>query len=188
MVKQVSLADDSAGAGKLSPLFNWYKYLEKESKKYGHIVNGSKSWLITKSESLAAEAKLLFGKEVNITCEGKRHLGVVIGSKDCKDIFFGEKISKWKEELETLIEIAKSQPQSAYIAFTKGYKNKFTYFMRTINSFEDYTNPIDEVINEMLLPTLFGQIEPLPKELSGIMTIPLTLGGLGMPALEDESP
>ena len=122
MVKQVWLADDSAGAGKISPLLNWYKYLEKESKKYGYIVNGSKSWLISKSESLATEAKLLFGEKVNITCEGKRHLGAVIGSKDYKDIFCGEKISKWKEELETLIEIAKSQPQSAYIAFTKGYR------------------------------------------------------------------
>ena len=60
--------------------------------------------------------------------------------------------------------------------------------MRIIDSFEDYTNPIDKIINEMLLPTLFGQTEPLPKELSRIMTMPPTLGGLGMPALEDESP
>ena len=188
MVKQVWLADDSAGAGKISPVFSCYKYLGKEGKKYGYIVNRSKSWLITKSESLATEAKLLFGEEVNITWEGKRHLGAVIGSKDYNDIFCGEKISKWKEELATLVEIAKSQPQSAYIAFTKGYKNKFTYLMRTIDSFEDYTNTIDEVINEMLLPTLFGQTEPLPKELSGIMTMPPTLEGLGMPTLEDESP
>ena len=188
MVKQLWLADDSAGAGKISPLFSWYKYLEKEGKKYGYIVNGSKSWLITKSKSLATEAKLLFGEEVNITCEGKRHLGAVIRSKDYKDIFCGEKISKLKEELETLVKIAKSQPQSAYIAFTEGYTNRFTYFMRTIDSFEDYTNPIDEVINEMLLLTFFGQTEPLPKELSGIMTMPPTLGGLGMPTREDETP
>ena len=188
MVTQVWLADDSAGAGKISSLFSWYKYLEKEGKKYGYIVNGSRSWLITKSESLATEAKLLFGKEVNITGEGKRHLGAVIGSKDYKDIFCSEKISKSEEELETLVEIAKSQPKSAYIAFTKGYKNKFTYFMRTIDFFEDYLNPIDEVINEMLLPTLFGQTEPLPKELSGIMTMPPTLGGLGLPTVENESP
>ena len=30
----------------------------------------------------------------------------------------------------------------AYIAFTKGYKSKFTYFMRTIESFEVYVDPI----------------------------------------------
>ena len=60
--------------------------------------------------------------------------------------------------------------------------------MRTIDFFEDYLNPIDEVINEMLLPTLFGQTEPLPKELSGIMTMPPTLGGLVLPTVENESP
>ena len=60
--------------------------------------------------------------------------------------------------------------------------------MRTIKSFEDYTNPIDEVINEMLLPTLFGQTEPLPDELTGILTISPAQGGLGMPALSEETP
>ena len=41
---------------------------------------------------------------------------------------------------------------TAYIAFTKGYKLKFTYFMRTIDSFEDYVDPIQEAIDDLLLP------------------------------------
>ena len=32
--------------------------------------------------------------------------------------------------------------------------------MRTNDSLEDYTDPIDDVIYEMLLPTLLGQLEP----------------------------
>ncbi|CAH3116593.1 unnamed protein product [Porites lobata] len=43
--------------------------------------------------------------------------------------------------MERLSEIAKSQPHAAYTAFTKGYKSKFTYFMRTIESFEVYVDP-----------------------------------------------
>ena len=93
-VKQVWLADDSAGAGRISSLFSWYKHLEKEGKKYGYLVNGGKSWLIVKSEAVAAEAERLFGGEVNVTIEGKRHLGAVIGSKNYKDEFCNEKISK----------------------------------------------------------------------------------------------
>ena len=69
-----------------------------------------------------------------------------------------------KKEIEHLSEIAKSQPHAAYIVFTKGYKSKFTYFMRTIGSFEDYVDPIQEVIEDLLLPTLFDQSEPLPNE------------------------
>ena len=57
------------------PLYNWYNHLSQEGKKYGYLVNGSKSWLIVKSDVLADEAKRVFGEEVNITTEGQRHLG-----------------------------------------------------------------------------------------------------------------
>ena len=67
----------------------------------------------------------------------------------------------WKGELEALSEIPRSQPHAAYIVFTKGYKCKFTHFMHTIESFEDYVDPIQEAIDDLLLPTLFGQTEPL---------------------------
>ena len=65
-------------------LYNWYNHLSQEGKKYGYLVNGSKSWLIVKSEVLGDEAKRVFGDEVNITTEGKRLLGAVIGSHKFK--------------------------------------------------------------------------------------------------------
>ena len=84
-VKQVLLADDSAGGGQIVPLYNWYSHLNKEGKKYGYLETGSKSWLIVKSDVLADEAKRVFGDEVNITTEGQRYLGTVIGSQELKD-------------------------------------------------------------------------------------------------------
>ena len=140
-VKQVWLTDDSAGGGRIVPLYNWYSHLNQEGKRYGYQVNGSKSWLIVKSEVLADEAKRVFGDEVNITTEGQRHLGAFIGSQEFKDQHCQEKVLGWKGELEALSEIARSQPHAGYTVFTKGYKSKFTYFMRTIESFEDYVDP-----------------------------------------------
>ena len=52
------------------PLYNWYSHLNQEGKKYGYVVNGSKSWLIGKSEVVADDAKRVFGDDVNITNEG----------------------------------------------------------------------------------------------------------------------
>ena len=83
----------------------------------------------------------MFGDEVNITTEGQRHLGPVIGSQEFKDQYFQEKVLGWKGELKALSEIARSQRHAAYTVFTKGYKSKLTYFMRTIESFEDYVDP-----------------------------------------------
>ena len=64
----------------------------------------------------------MFGDEVNITTEGQRHLGAVIGSQEFKDQYCREKVLGWKGELEALSEIARSQPDAAYTVFTKGYK------------------------------------------------------------------
>lgn len=165
------LADDSAGGGQIVPLHNWYNHLRQEGKKYGYLVNGSKSWLIVKSDVLADEAKRVFGEEVNITTEGQCHLEAVIGSQEFKDKNCQEKVLGWKGELEALSEIARNQPHAAYTVFTKGYKSKFTYFMRTIGSFEDYVDPIQETIDDLFLPTLFGQMEPLPSDLRQLVTL-----------------
>ena len=73
-VKQVWLSDDAAAAGKIKSLRNWYDHLVTEGRKYGYYVNGSKSWLIVKSENIAKEAESIFENSVNITIEGKRHL------------------------------------------------------------------------------------------------------------------
>ena len=53
-VKQVWFADDSAEAGRIKALYDWYKYLSEEEGKYGSHVNGSKSWLTVKSQGLAS--------------------------------------------------------------------------------------------------------------------------------------
>ena len=44
----------------------------------------------------------------------------------------------------------------AYAAYIKGYMLKFTYFMRTIEGFNEYLAPVDEVLNNDFISTLFG--------------------------------
>ena len=113
----------------------------------------------------------MFGDEVNITAEDQHHFEAVIGSQKFKDQYCREKVLGWKGELEALSEIARSQPHTAYTVFTKGYKSKFIYFMRSVESFEDYVDPIRKAIDYRLLPTLFGQMEPLPSDLRQLVTL-----------------
>ena len=40
-VKQ-GLTDDSAGCGTIANLYDWYKHLSSEGRKYGYLVNGQK--------------------------------------------------------------------------------------------------------------------------------------------------
>ena len=85
--------------------------------------------------------------------------------RPCKDEFCNEKVESWIKELGSLHKIAKMQPQAAYIAFSRGYRSKFTYFLRTIEGFEDYVQPIDDFLNDSF-PTLFGRGTPFPKHLT----------------------
>ena len=93
-VSQVWLADDAAGAGKVDQLKKWFTALSSAGKNFGYFVNGSKSWLICKSEEVASRAKKEFGDTVNITTEGKRHLGAVLGSENYKNEFCKEKVDE----------------------------------------------------------------------------------------------
>ena len=146
------------------------------------MVNGAKSWLIVKTSELAESAKV-FGDEVNITLEGRRYLGAVIGSKEFKDQYCQERVNKWLREMESLTEISKSQPHAAYVALTKGFKSKFTYYLRTIESFEEYVDPIEEVIHTSFIPSLFGQRALFLKNLSNLSVYHLRRAGLGFPIL-----
>ena len=43
--------------------------------------------------------------------------------------------------------------------------------MRTTESFKDYMEPIEEAINDIFLPVLFRQTEPLPNELRELFSL-----------------
>ena len=51
MVKQVWLADDSAGGGRIAQLYDWYKQLSKEGEKFGYLVNGDLRSAVISSEA-----------------------------------------------------------------------------------------------------------------------------------------
>ncbi|CAH3197598.1 unnamed protein product [Porites evermanni] len=67
------------------------------------------------------------------------------------------------------------------------FKSKFTYYLRTIESFEEYVDPIEEVIHTSFLPSLFGRAEPLPEELKDLVSLSPAQGGIGIPDLKRES-
>ena len=145
--KQAWLADDAAAAGSLRHLQDWYEALCDVGVNSGYHVNRAKIWLILKDSSVESRAKALFGDAVQLTTEGQRHLGAVIGSVAFKEEYCGRLALKWQTELCTLADIATTKPHEAHVAFTKGYKSKFTYFMRNIPDISDMTLPTGHKIS-----------------------------------------
>ena len=59
-----------------------------------------------------------------MTIFGQRHLGAVIGSELYQKEYIEEIVSKWRDELLLLTEIAEIQPQAAHSAYIHGFKSK----------------------------------------------------------------
>ena len=98
------------------------------------------------------EAQNLFANlRVNITAEGKIHLGGVIGSTKYGDKYVKDLVKVWDNQLTILPTIVKTQPQAAYLAFASGFKSKL-YFLRTIPNIRRHLLlPVEGVIRSKFI-------------------------------------
>ena len=120
LCKQAWYADDSSAVGKLTAVKTWWQKLNSAGPKFGYFPKASKSILILKDESLLSEARDLFAEcNIQITCQGERHLGAVIGHNSFKKEYVSEKVSKWIKDITELANISMEEPQAAYSAYTK---------------------------------------------------------------------
>ena len=91
---------------------------------YGYFPNAAKTWLLTKPEYLSRAKSEFDNIKVNVTCEGRPHLGAALGTQEYMDKFVEGKVDNWCAELELLSFIAKTQPHAAYAAYTHGMTSK----------------------------------------------------------------
>ena len=185
-VKHVAYADDIGGGSKLAEIRAWWNKIVEEGPKFGYFPKASKSWLVVKQEK-EEEAKIIFGDTgVNITTEGRKYLGGYVGTKEGSENYVKELCDDWVSQLETLAEIARSEPQAAYSGFTAGFKHKLTYFIRTIPDLTEILKPVDDVINNKLIPAITEQ-QTMSEEDRRLLSLPVRLGGLGIPIFEESS-
>ena len=79
--------------------------------------------MIVKSDCLDKAIHIFNNTNIQITTQGKWHLGAALGTSQFRNEYIIEKINKWVEELHVLSEIAKIEPQAAYTCFLSGYKH-----------------------------------------------------------------
>ena len=178
-IKQTAYADDISGVGKLKELRKWWDNVTEHGPMLGYHPEPSKSWLIVKPEYLKLAEKIFGDTGIQITMEGRKHLGAAIGTEQFKNSYVAEKIDKWKMLLTTLSKIAKTEPHMAYSLFVHGFRHKFTYIMRTIPNTKHLFKLIDNVIDEEFLPALFNG-RKLTSEERELVALPTRLGGLGI--------
>ena len=181
-VRQAWLADDSAGAGRLCALRQWWDELSSIGAKYGYNTNSLKTILLVKEELVDRAVKLFSGTGVPVTTEGVRYLGSAIGQPGFRERFFLNKISEWRREIDHLSIFANTEPHAAFAALTHGLRGKFTYLLRTLPAPGDGLESLDDALVTCLLPALTGRSNFSSEDLA-LLRLPARLGGIGMPHL-----
>ena len=115
---------------------------------------------------------------INITTDGKRHLGAALGSDTFKNEYIDEKVKKWVNTITSLANIARTQPHAAYAAFIHAEQHKYTYFLRTIANISENLKPLDDAIDNVFIPALFGS--DITANERQILSLPIKEGGLGL--------
>ena len=85
-------------------------------------------------------------------------MGAVIVSIEYLENYVTQKVYTWLDELNTLSDIARFDPQAAYSCFVSGYKHKLTYIMRTIPNISHQLEKIDDLILRKFIKAITGGI------------------------------
>ena len=78
--KSIAYADGFTGAGSITNLLHWLNTLTTLGPLFGYNPEPTKCWLIVKPRMKNIVLKTFGNTGINVTEDGKRHLGVVIGS------------------------------------------------------------------------------------------------------------
>ena len=178
-VKQVWYADDATGAGTCDDLRAFWDSLQIHGVGYGYHPNGTKTHLVVKAEHATKARELFAGTGVNVTTEGKRHLGAAVGSRSYMEEYVTGKVTKWCDEIKQLATIVQTQPHAAYSAYTHGLSSRWTFLSRTIPNIADLLQPLEDAIQHHLIPALTGR-PPCSRVERDLLALPVRLGGVGI--------
>ena len=133
---------------------NWDK-LTAIGPKYGYFPKPTKSY-DGKRKKLIEVQNLFANSRVNITAEGKRHLGAVVESTKYRHKYMKGLVKYCDNQLTILSIIAETQPQAAYLAYASWFKSKLNYFLRTIPNNRHLLLPLERTISNKLIPSVTG--------------------------------
>ena len=177
MVQQVWYADDSAAAGSISDIKQWWSALVSHGPSYGYFVNDFKTWLVVKKEAEALARDFFKDSSINITTEGRPYLGAPLGTLSFIHDFVSTKVEHWRSVLSLLSDISSSSPHAAYAAFTHGISNLWLFLCRTTPNICHLLEPLEDLIRSKLIPSLTGRTAPNDLERK-LVALPVRLGGL----------
>ena len=115
--KQCCFADDTSGEGPLGEIKKWWDTLTAIGPDFEYFPNAKKCWITVKPEREESARELFQSTAINVTTEGHKDLGEVIGSREYQKDYVDGKVTEWVSEIVKLAKIATTEPQACYSAY-----------------------------------------------------------------------
>ena len=152
--------------------------MQTSGPDYGYYPLPKKTVLIVKEEHLDEAARIFDGTGITISSTGERHMGAWVGSTAHKEKYVSDKVADWVKDVEELARLAKIEPQAVYACYTKAVSHRWSYVQRTIPEISHLFSPLEEVIQDKLIPAIIGRkINAVERE---IFSLPIRFGGMNM--------
>ena len=133
------------------------------------------------------DAKTIFtDTKINITTDGRKHLGAVVGSDTYKVQYVEDLADDWNAQLKLLSTIAETRPQTAYLAFVSGFRSKLNYFMRTIPETSHHLVSLEETLCNRFIPAITGGHICNDTERK-LLSLPTPFGRLAIPIFYEKA-
>ena len=115
---------------------------------------------------------------MDIRVDGCRYLGAAIGTPALLQSFLDAKAESWLGQVERLSDIAQSQPQAAYSAFTNGLQNKWSFLCSTMPNAATALAPVEKIIADKFIHAITGRL--VNAEDRALLALLCRHGGLGV--------
>ena len=178
-MKQCWYVDDASGSGSLEAIKQWWDEVTEAGPNLGYYPNAKKCCLITKPEKMESARVIFEGTAIIISTQGQRHIGAALGPREYLEEYVGSKVEDWVSQVVKLAEFAMSQPQACYAPFTFGLRQRWTYFLRTLQHREDLLDLLERAMVNVLIPSITDHHCTTPSE-RDLLALPVRLGGLGI--------
>jgi hypothetical protein len=196
LCKQVWFADDATGCDKFAVMRAWFDALVESGPLYGYFPKPSKCILLTKPDRVELARKVFQGSGIDVQTEGSkdiakktdsgveiitsgtRHLGAAVGTDDFKQSYVKKKVDAWIECVNSLSDIACSEPHAAYSAYTHCLQSQWTFLCRSMPGSAALFQPLEDVIRTVFIPALLRRdVNDLERDL---LSLPARMGGMGI--------
>ena len=148
-------ADDSSCVGELSSVRRWFDKLLIGGPAYGYFPEPSKTVLVVGSSDLERASDLFRDLGISVVT-GSRFLGGFVGERSLAADFVSNKVRVWCECIQSLSDVAISEPQASFAALARSLQFEWNHIQRVIPECGALFAPLLHAINSIFYLSLFG--------------------------------